>query len=179
MEIFFVRPISNGTDNVPNNTTYTWSNPVVSPAGFGKWCFGTIFQWLVLVSFVNVTANPATVTYTVSPNCWQLSRAYFTVTVTVNPLINVETIKRVLVLAQIMDRSVLLFRNVPYKSGAPYLFSWTGPNGFTSTSANITKTIRYKCRMMVNVLCEKLPSSRARKFSFSGFKMTLALKKRW
>jgi hypothetical protein len=36
-----------------------------------------------------------------------------------------------------MDRSVLLFLG-PYKSGAPYLFSWTGPNGFTSTSANIT-----------------------------------------
>jgi hypothetical protein len=42
---------------------------------------------------VNVTANPATVTYTVSTVA-AVPGPFFTVTVTVNPLINVvETIK--------------------------------------------------------------------------------------
>jgi hypothetical protein len=36
-----------------------------------------------------------------------------------------------------MDRSVLLFLGNPI-SQVLHLFSWTGPNGFTSTSANIT-----------------------------------------
>jgi hypothetical protein len=45
---------------------------------------------------VNVTANPATVTYTVSPTA-AVPALFFTVTVTVNPLINVvETIKEYL-----------------------------------------------------------------------------------
>ena len=175
---FFIRPTTNGTDNVPNNTTYTWSNPVVSPFGAVS---GTAAQFSPVTSIgqflVNVTSNPATVTYTVSPTAGSCPGPSFTVTVTVNPLINVvETIKKSTCFGSDDGAiSIVVSGGIPYKSGAPYLFSWTGPNGFTSTSANIAnlKPGAYTLQVKDDGKCPFIKNYQVGepgKFSFSGFK---------
>jgi hypothetical protein len=59
------------------------------------------------------------------------------VTVTVNPLINVVETKKSTCFGSDNGSISIVVLNNPI-SQVLYLFSWTGPNGFTSTSANIT-----------------------------------------
>lgn len=72
--------------NVPINTTYTWSNPVSSPAGVitgGSAQF--IPQVLIKQTLYNNTNLPADLIYTVTPSAGGCSNNSFTITVTVNP----------------------------------------------------------------------------------------------
>ena len=175
---FLIRPTTNGTDNVPSNTTYTWSNPVVNPSGSVS---GVSSQASPTTSIgqtlINTTNNPATVTYTVSPIAGSCSGPNFTVTVTVNPLINVaETIKNATCFGSDDGAiSIAVAGGIPFVTGPSYLFSWTGPNGFTSTNQAISglKPGIYNLRVIDNGTCPFTRSYTVRepdKFSFSGFK---------
>ncbi|MCW3091317.1 MAG: type sorting protein [Ferruginibacter sp.] len=70
-----------------SNVTYTWGAPVISPINSitgGSAQTSGVFA--VSEALTNITANPATATYTVTPSLCGVSGATFTVTVTVNPL---------------------------------------------------------------------------------------------
>jgi gliding motility-associated-like protein len=140
---FQVTPVSNGTtDNVPSGTTYVWSTPVVSPPGAVSGASAQSSpRTSISQTLINNTASPATVTYTVSPLSSSCPGPNFTVTVTVNPLINVvETIKGATCFGY-GDGSITLNSvsgGTPFSTGDPYKFSWTGPNNFTSTDKNIS-----------------------------------------
>ncbi|MCV9926179.1 PKD domain-containing protein [Flavobacterium sp. LS1R49] len=138
---FQVTPVSNGTDNVPAGTTYVWSIPVVSPAGAVSGANAesspktNISQYLI-----NNTANPATVTYTVSPISKVCPGPNFTITVTVDPLIKVvQVIKNGTCYGSNNGSiSISVTGGIPFATATPYTFSWTGPNGFTSTDKDIS-----------------------------------------
>ncbi|PXY44313.1 PKD domain-containing protein [Flavobacterium hydrophilum] len=140
---FQVVPASNGTtDNVPSGTTYVWSTPVVSPPGAVSGASAQSSpRTSISQTLINNTASPATVTYTVSPLSSSCPGPDFTVTVTVNPLINVvETIKGATCFGY-GDGSITLNSvsgGIPFSTGDLYKFSWTGPNNFTSTDKNIS-----------------------------------------
>lgn len=136
---FQVTPFSNGTDNVPAGTTYIWSTPIVSPPGAVSGAnaqsspVSTISQFLT-----NNTNSPATVTYTISPISKVCPGPNFTITVTVDPLIKVvETIKTVTCYGLSDGAISITVAGIPFPTGNPYKFSWTGPN-FSSTDQNIS-----------------------------------------
>ncbi|WP_163407529.1 PKD domain-containing protein [Flavobacterium ajazii] len=156
---FQITPVSNGTtDNVPSGTTYVWSAPVVSPPGAIS---GASAQSSPRTSIgqtlINNTASPATVTYTVSPISTQCPGPDFTVTVTVDPLINVvDSIKGATCFGS-GDGSISInvTGGIPFTTGNPYQFSWTGPNNFTSTSEDLSnlKSGYYNLRVIDNGNC--------------------------
>ncbi|MGC1206228.1 MAG: PKD domain-containing protein [Flavobacteriaceae bacterium] len=140
-ENFFLRPTSNATDNVPSGTTYTWNNPVISPTGAVSGASGqsspvsSISQTLT-----NNTNTPATVTYTVSPIAGSCPGPDFTVTVTVNPNINVSSniTNGTCFESDDSSISITVSGGIPFTTGNPYIISWTGPNGFTSSNEVIS-----------------------------------------
>ena len=90
-ETFTVAPVDGqSSDLVPVVTTYTWSNPVVTPSGAVT---GVLAQpnpqAEISQMLLNITNAPATVTYTVTPrsliNGTVCTGLPFTVSVTVNP----------------------------------------------------------------------------------------------
>lgn len=124
----------NGTaTNLPAGTTYTWSAPVISPAGS---ITGGSAQSTAVTSvsqtLVNTTSSPATATYTVYPmsNC---SRFSYTVTVTVNPAPS----------AAITSNSPAclntnLTATATAVTGGPQTYSWSGPLSYTATGSTFT-----------------------------------------
>ncbi|WP_171032512.1 PKD domain-containing protein [Winogradskyella algicola] len=134
-------PETIATNVVPVGTTYTWSNPVVNPAGSitgasaQPTASATISQFLE-----NTTVNPATVTYTVTPDANGCIGADFEVVVTVNPSISVASTVFNNSCFNSDDASigVTITGGVPFTSGNPYQVSWTGPNGFVSSATNIS-----------------------------------------
>ncbi len=133
-------PDETNGDTVPLNTTYTWSQPVIVPAGsiIGATDqltpVGTISQFLE-----NTTTNPTTVTYTVTPTAGNCVGNDFQVVVTVNPSITVTSSIVNNSCFQSNDASIEIdiVGGVPFTSGNPYNITWTGPNGFTSSSEDI------------------------------------------
>ncbi|MCV9932967.1 PKD domain-containing protein [Flavobacterium sp. LS1R47] len=138
---FQVTPVTNGIDNVPAGTTYVWSTPVVSPAGAVS---GANAQSSprsnISQTLINNTANPATVTYTVSPISTACPGPNFTITVTVDPLIKVTQVTKNGTCFGSNDGSITISvtGGIPFATATPYTFLWTGPNGFTSTDKDIS-----------------------------------------
>ncbi|TDD97971.1 PKD domain-containing protein [Flavobacterium cellulosilyticum] len=175
---FQIAPVTNGIDNVPPGTTYIWSAPIISPLGSVTGASGqstpttTISQTLT-----NTTPNPATVTYTVSPISVICPGPNFTITVTVDPLIKViETIKGTTCFGS-NDGSIAVnvAGGIPFTTGNPYKFSWTGPNGFTSTDEDLSnlKPGYYNLTVIDNGNCPFAKSyyvSEPGLFQFSGSK---------
>lgn len=177
-ETFQVRPFSDGTDNVPSGTTYTWSTPTISPAGAVT---GATAQFTprtnISQTLTNNTLNPAIVTYTVSPISGSCPGPNFTVTILVNPLINViDTIKNGTCFgANNGSLNIVVSGGIPFSTGSPYTFSWTGPNGFNSSDEDIfnLQPGNYTLRVFDNGNCPFIRSYAIRepdKFAFSGFK---------
>ncbi|OUL62347.1 PKD domain-containing protein [Flavobacterium sp. AJR] len=175
---FQVTPVTNGIDNVPARTTYVWSTPVVSPAGAVTGASAefsprtNISQYLI-----NNTANPATVTYTVSPISKVCPGPNFTITVTVDPLIKViETTKNSTCFgANDASITINVTGGIPFVTATPYTFSWTGPNGFISTDKDIAnlKPGGYTLRVIDNGNCPFTKTyyfSEPGLFQFSGSK---------
>ncbi|MEP1488436.1 MAG: PKD domain-containing protein [Algibacter sp.] len=137
---FQVRPTSNSTDNVPSNTTYTWSNPVISPSGSITGSSGQSSpRTSINQRLVNTTTLPATATYTISPIAGTCPGPDFKITVTVNPNI---TVTRSITNGTCFESddgaiNITISGGIPFSTGNPYTISWTGPNGYTSTNENI------------------------------------------
>lgn len=138
---FTIVPDETNGDVVPVGTTYTWSTPTINPVGTvtGASAESTP-QANISQTLINTTNNPSTVTYTVTPISGTCSGTDFTVTVTVNPSVNANVVVNDVSCFGADDASIStnITGGIPFPSGAPYLISWTGPGGFTSTATTIT-----------------------------------------
>lgn len=138
---FTITPDNLGDDIVPIGTTYTWTNPTIIPA---KTITGASVQNApqtnISQTLVNTTTSPATVTYTVTPLSGVCAGAVFTIEVTVNPAIspNVTPNNSTCFGANNGGIQTNITGGIPFSSGASYLISWTGSNGFTSPESNIS-----------------------------------------
>ncbi len=136
---FTITPTTASGNTIPSGTTYTWSNPTISPAGSitGASAQNTP-QTNISQTLVNSTTSPATVTYTVTPISGVCTGDNFTVTVTVNPAINPNVVANNNTCFGINTASITtnITGGIP-----PYSINWTGPNGFTSSAANITNLL--------------------------------------
>ncbi|MBK8884445.1 MAG: hypothetical protein IPN67_19430 [Bacteroidales bacterium] len=89
--LFTVTPVNGGAEIVPGGTLYTWTAPVLAPAGsITGGSLQAVGQSNISQTLTNTTTAPATATYTVTPLSGACSGATFTVTVTVNPLGQVD-----------------------------------------------------------------------------------------
>ncbi|WP_299100866.1 PKD domain-containing protein [uncultured Winogradskyella sp.] len=137
----FMPDTSNTGDIVPTNTTCTWTEPTVSPAGT---IIGASEQ-LTAVSTIsqileNTTTNPSTVTYVVTPVSGDCVGETFNMVVTVNPSIAVSSSVTNNLCYQVNTASIAIdiVGGIPFSTGNPYTISWLGPNGFSSTDEDIT-----------------------------------------
>lgn len=175
---FTIIPFSGGGDNVPAGTTYTWSTPTVSPAGAISGASAQLSpRTSISQTLVNNTANRATVTYTVSPTAGSCPGPNFTVTVIVDPLIKPNPVITNSSCFGSNDGAINLTVSggIPFTTGDPYLFSWTGPDGFTSTEEDISNLVSgsYTLKITDNGNCPfTMPYTvnQPGKFAFSGFK---------
>ena len=137
---FEYSPDTTNGDSVPANTLYTWTIPVVVPAGSIIGATEQLTPTTTISQFLeNTTINPATVTYTVTPvsgNCVGLD---FEVEVTVNPSISVTStlINNICFQSNNAAIEIDVVGGIPFATGNPYNISWVGPNGFTSTDEDI------------------------------------------
>lgn len=138
---FTIIPNNTLGDIVPTGTTYTWSNPIVNPAGAVTGASSqSIPQNSISQTLINTITSPATVTYTVTPTVGTCSGTSFTVIVTVNPSTNPNAVQSNITCFGANNGSITtnITGGIPFATGAPYIISWTGPNGFTSSDSNIT-----------------------------------------
>ncbi|HRN99016.1 MAG TPA: hypothetical protein PLA69_06870, partial [Flavobacterium sp.] len=125
----------------PASTTYTWPIPVISPAGSVTGALAeTTPQTTISQTLVNTTTQPATVTYTVTPVSGNCTGAPFTITVTVNPAIAPNVTVNDNLCFGTDNASIItnVTGGIPFAGAEPYQFSWTGPDGFTSTASGIS-----------------------------------------
>jgi gliding motility-associated-like protein len=141
---FTVTPGSLNGDIVPNGASYTWSSPIISPAGSiqGATAKSTP-QVVISQTLVNTTSTVSTVTYTVTPLAGACPGATFNVVVTVYPILNPNTITQDISCYQANNGSIQtnISGGIPFTTGDPYRASWTGPNGFTSALTSISGLI--------------------------------------
>jgi len=138
---FNLAPTNSGGDLVPAGTLYTWTNPIVNPAGSVTGGLGqAVPQPFISQILTNNTNSPATVTYTLTPISGSCIGAPFTLTVTVNPFIdpNVTVVNSTCFGGNNGSIQTNITGGVPFTTGNPYQISWTGPDGFTSAAANIS-----------------------------------------
>ncbi|WP_178984077.1 PKD domain-containing protein [Winogradskyella helgolandensis] len=137
----FVPDTSNTGDIVPLNTLYTWTTPVVSPAGSIAGATEQLTPIATVSQFLeNTTTNSATVTYTVTPVSGNCPGLDFDVVVTVNPSISVTSTVTNNLCYQVNTASIdiTIVGGIPFSTGNAYNITWTGPNGFLSTDHNIS-----------------------------------------
>ena len=140
-ETFTVIPSSVNGDVVPGGTTYIWSEPVINPQGSVS---GASAQSTPQTSISQTLTNPtmafATVTYTVTPTSGICAGAKFNIVVQVSPPLNPNaTVNPVLCFgANNGSISTNIEGGSPFTTGNPYKTLWTGPNGFTSNSSDIS-----------------------------------------
>ena len=138
---FTVSPSNSSGDVVPVGTTYTWTMPVISPAGSVTGAGAkTTPQTSISQTLINKTTNPATVTYTVIPLSGTCTGSSFQVKVTVNPSILATTTSTDISCFGANNGSIhtVISGGVPFNSGTPYILSWTGPNGYSSSNPDIS-----------------------------------------
>ncbi len=175
---FLITPKTNGTDNVPTGTTYTWSNPIISPSGAVSGASSQSSpRTNIGQTLTNLTTNPATVTYTVSPVSGSCPGPNFTVTVIVDPLIRVTPTIKNNTCFEANDAAIAInvAGGIPFTTGKPYQFVWTGPNGFSSTDEDILNLApgNYNLKVIDNGNCPftvNYTVTEPGKFAFSGFK---------
>ena len=138
---FTISPDSTGGDIAPSGTTYTWTNPVINPAGTITGASQeSIPQNSISQTLTNTTTNPSTVTYTVTPTLGTCVGIDFEVVVTVNPSISITTnqTNSSCYLDNGGELEITISGGVPFSTGNPYQISWTGPNVYASTNEDIS-----------------------------------------
>jgi gliding motility-associated-like protein len=136
-EAFTITPTNTSGDIVSTGTTYTWSNPTISPSGSVTGASAqSSAQNNISQTLINTKTSIATVTYTVTPKTGSCVGTIFTIIVTVNPSTNPNVIKTDVTCFGINNGSIStnITGGIPFSTGAPYIISWSGPNGFTSTA---------------------------------------------
>ncbi|WP_159019930.1 PKD domain-containing protein [Algibacter sp. L3A6] len=138
---FNITPSSSGGNTVPTGTTYTWTAPIINPIGTISGASAENSpQSSISQTLTNSTTNPSTVTYTVTPTSGICIGNNFTVTITVNPSISINsTVTHSNCFgANSGALDISISGGVPFSTGNPYQISWSGPNGFSSTSEDIS-----------------------------------------
>ena len=135
---FLINPTNTGGNIVPTGTTYTWT--VISPPSITGASTVITPQSSISQTLINSTSNPVNVDYNVIPIAGVCSGSSFKITVTVNPSIIASTTKQNITCygANNGQISTSISGGIPFGSGLPYNVTWSGPNGFSSTSANIS-----------------------------------------
>ncbi len=83
---FTVAPVNGGAEIVPGGTTYTWTAPVIAPAGaITGGSLQATGQASISQTLTNTTNTDATATYTVTPTSGSCTGATFRIQVTVSP----------------------------------------------------------------------------------------------
>lgn len=132
--------ISSG-DIVPINTAYTWGAPTILPAGSIIGATEQLTPISTISQFLqNTTTSPATVTYTVTPTSGICTGAAFEILVTVNPSISIIPTVTNDACFQSGGGSIAIeiSGGVPFSTPPDYQIMWTGPDGFSSTSEDIS-----------------------------------------
>ena len=138
---FSVTPNNLTGDIVPVGTSYTWSNPIISPVGSITGATGQItLQTAISQTLINNTNGLASATYTVTPISGACAGPDFNIIVTVNPAIIINTTVNNITCIGANNGSIEanVTGGIPFSTGAPYTISWTGPNGFTSSATSIS-----------------------------------------
>lgn len=138
---FTITPDNLSGDIVPVGSTYTWSNPVISPTGSMTGALAqSTSQNNIIQTLTNTTTSPAKVTYTVTPQSGICAGANFTIVVTVNPSIspNITSNNSSCFGANNGAIQTNITGGIPFGSGSPYLISWSGPNSFSSSASSIS-----------------------------------------
>ncbi|MGB5418559.1 PKD domain-containing protein [Algibacter sp.] len=138
---FIISPDNTGGDIAPSGTTYTWTTPIISPLGTISGALSeSTPQTNISQTLTNTTTSPSTVTYTVTPTFGICIGNTFEVVITVNPSISITTsqINSDCYSANAGALDITIVGGVPFSTGNPYLISWTGPNGLTSTNEDIS-----------------------------------------
>ncbi len=128
---FTVTPANGGAEIVPTGTTYTWSAPVISPAGsITGGSAQPTGQTSISQALTNTTSASATATYTVTPLSGTCTGPTFTVTVTINPT---PALNSDLTPPDVCSNT--LFTYTPTSLTAGTTFSWTrlAAAGITTT----------------------------------------------
>ncbi|MEL0456156.1 PKD domain-containing protein [Flavobacteriaceae bacterium SZ-1-7] len=136
---FTISPDGTGGDTAPVGTTYTWANPIVSPAGTINGASAQSSpQNNISQTLANTTTSPSTVVYTVTPTTGNCVGNDFEVTITVNPSISIMSSQTNsdCYLASTGSLEIEITGGVPF-IGIPYQIYWNGPNGYLSTSEDI------------------------------------------
>ena len=85
-ETFTITPVDDSpTEIVPSGTTYDWGIPVSSPVGAITGGSAALTQTSISQTLTNTTGEPATLTYTVTPDANGCKGDGFDVVITVNP----------------------------------------------------------------------------------------------
>ncbi|WP_298507537.1 PKD domain-containing protein [uncultured Kordia sp.] len=141
---FTITPDTSNGDIVPTNTTYTWTAPTITPAGSITGASAeTTPQTNISQTLTNITTSPAVVTYTVTPTAGICNGTPFTIEITINPAIsaNINITQIDCFAANNGEIATNITGGVPFTSGAPYIISWAGPDGFTSSDATISNLV--------------------------------------
>ncbi len=138
---FNISPDNSNGDITPTGTTYTWTAPVISPAGTITGASAeNNAQSSISQTLTNTTTSPSTVTYTVRPTSGNCTGNTFDVTITVNPSISITFTQTnsSCYLANSGALEIDISGGVPFSTGNPYQINWSGPNGFSSTDEDIS-----------------------------------------
>ena len=92
-ETFTITPVDDSpTEIVPSGTKYDWGIPVSSPVGAITGGAAAANQTSISQTLTNTTNDPATLTYTVTPDANDCKGDSFDVVITVNPTVGVDAI---------------------------------------------------------------------------------------
>mgnify|MGYP000259348022 CR=1 FL=1 len=137
---FNFNPDTVSTNTIPLETKYTWSTPTFSPTNA---IIGASEennpQDEISQTLENTGTTPVKVTYTVTPATNNCIGEIFLLEVIVNPSINSNAVLINNTCFESNDASITtnISGGIPFETGSPYLISWTGPNGFSSTDTAI------------------------------------------
>lgn len=115
-----------------NGTIYTF-NPVVAPVTNFQWSPAT---FLNSTTISNPLASSITSSLTYSVNIRTTSGCVVTRTVSISAGDPLTSSATSLPVGSICEGSTLTLQATPTGGGAPFTYSWLGPNGFTSTLQN-------------------------------------------
>ena len=137
-------PDETNGDVVPTNIMYTWTTPIVAPAGSIIGATDQTTSVTTISQFLeNTTINPSTVTYTVTPIVGDCIGLDFEVVVTVNPSISVTStvVNNTCFESNNASIDITIVGGVPFTTGNLYNINWSGPNGYTSTAEDISNLV--------------------------------------
>uniref|UniRef100_UPI003F6AD33D PKD domain-containing protein n=1 Tax=Polaribacter sp. TaxID=1920175 RepID=UPI003F6AD33D len=126
---------------VPNGTQYTWAAPTFAPGGSILGASANVNpQNLISQTLENTSTSAVVVTYTITPATTKCIGSPFVLEVTVNPNISSNAIVTNLSCFEANDGAIStsIEGGIPFSTGEPYLITWSGPNGYSSTDSTIS-----------------------------------------